>query len=435
MKVGVVSLGCAKNLVDSEMIMGVLRGAGVDIVTDPADSDAIIVNTCGFIESAKEEAVQTIEEMHGYGKKLIVCGCYAERYREKIQREMPYVDRIVGVRDYPQFGKILSDVFVREHLHFGAPDYMNRFLATSSATPYLKLSDGCDNRCTYCAIPLIRGGFKSRPFDDVVAEAEQLAHNGAKELNLISQDTTRYGSDLTADRQSLLPALLKRLARIEGLLIVRVLYLYPDEITGELLATIAAEPKVARYFDIPVQHASDAVLKRMNRRGGGAMLYDLFATIRRMMPDAVLRTTVIVGFPGETETDFQALLDFIETVKFDRLGAFAYSREEDTPAFGMTEQVPEDVKQARLEAVMKRQVKIVRIRNRAQIGTIHETIVEAYDPKSKFYYGRSRAFAPDDVDGSLVFQSSQPLKLGDVVSVKVGSVFGYDLIGDAVSSR
>ncbi|OHE40347.1 MAG: ribosomal protein S12 methylthiotransferase RimO [Tenericutes bacterium GWF2_57_13] len=435
MKVGVVSLGCAKNLVDSEMIMGVLRGAGVEIVTDPAESDAIIVNTCGFIESAKEEAVQTIAEMHGHGKKLIVCGCYAERYREKIAREMPYVDRIVGVRDYPQFGKILSDVFVREHLNFGAPDYMNRFLATSPATPYLKLSDGCDNRCTYCAIPLIRGDFKSRRFDDVVAEAELLAKNGAKELNLISQDTTRYGTDLSVDRHPLLPALLVRLCRIDGIKIVRVLYLYPDEITDDLLLTMAAEPKIARYFDVPVQHASDAVLKRMNRRGGEAMLYELFAKIRRLMPDAILRTTLIVGFPGETEADFAKLLSFVDAIGFDRLGAFAYSREEDTPAFDMADQVPEDVKQARLEAVMKRQKKIVRIKNRAQIGTIHETIVEAYDPKSRFYYGRSRALAPDDVDGSLVFQSPQTLHLGDVAFVKVTSVFGYDLIGDAVFAQ
>jgi len=434
MKVGVVSLGCAKNLVDSEMIMGILADAGVAIVSDPAESDAIIVNTCGFIESAKQEAVETIEEMRGYGKKLIVCGCYAERYADRIRKDMPYVDRIVTVKDYPQFGKILSDVFVREKLNFGAPDYMRRMLATSPVTPYLKLSDGCDNRCTYCAIPLIRGGFRSRPFEDVVREAEMLVAGGAKELNLISQDTTRYGTDLAPDRRPLLSDLLVRLCRIDGIRIVRVLYLYPDEIDDVLLRTMASEPKIAHYFDVPVQHVSDAVLKRMNRRGGGQMLYDLFARIRRMMPDATLRTTLIVGFPGETEADFTALLEFVGTVGFDRLGAFAYSREEDTPAFDMPLQVPEDVKQARLDAVMKAQKKIVRLKNKAQSGTLHETIVEAYDPRSKFYYGRSRAFAPDDVDGSIVFQSARPLSLGDIVIVRIKTSIGYDLIGDAESA-
>ncbi|MFA5006004.1 MAG: 30S ribosomal protein S12 methylthiotransferase RimO [Candidatus Izemoplasmatales bacterium] len=434
MKVGVVSLGCAKNLVDSEMIMGILADAGVAIVPDPAESDAIIVNTCGFIESAKQEAVETIEEMRSYGKKLIVCGCYAERYADRIRRDMPYVDRIVTVKDYPQFGKILSDVFVRDRLNFGAPDYMRRILATSPATPYLKLSDGCDNRCTYCAIPLIRGGFRSRPFEDVVREAEKLAADGAKELNLISQDTTRYGTDLTPDRRPLLSDLLVRLSRLDGVRIVRVLYLYPDEIDDDLLRTMASEPKVARYFDVPVQHASDAVLKRMNRRGGGEMLYGLFEKIRRMMPDATLRTTLIVGFPGETDADFAELLRFVETVGFDRLGVFAYSREEDTPAFDMPFQVPEDVKQARLDAVMKAQKKIVRQKNKAQAGTLHETIVEAYDPHSRFYYGRSRAFAPDDVDGSIVFQSPRPLALGDVATVRIKTSIGYDLIGDAESA-
>jgi len=432
MKVGVVSLGCAKNLVDSEMIMGLLSAAGVDIVTDPAESDAIIINTCGFIEPAKEEAVRTIEEMHSYGKKLVVCGCYAERYADRIRTDMPFVDRIVTVREYPQIGKILTDVFHRDRLSFGAPDFHRRYLATSPVTPYLKLSDGCDNRCTYCAIPLIRGGFRSRPIDDVVREAEELVARGAKELTLISQDTTRFGTDLTADGRGLLPDLLGRLCRIEGIVIVRALYLYPDEITDRLLGVMASEPKVARYFDIPVQHASDAVLRRMNRRGGEAILYDLFAKIRRMMPDATLRTTVIVGFPGETDADFATLLRFVETVGFDRLGAFAYSREEDTPAFAMADQVPEDVKAARLDALMKLQKRIVRKRNRAQIGTIHETIVEAYDPTSQFYYGRSRAFAPDDVDGAIAFQSKQRLALGDVANVKVSAVFGYDLIGDAV---
>ncbi len=432
MKVGLVSLGCAKNLVDSELIMGVLTAAGVSIVQDPAESDAIIVNTCGFIESAKAESLQTIVEMASYGKKLIVCGCYAQRYADRLKAELPAIDRIITVREYPRIGAILADTFRRENLKFGPFDYQNRYLATSPVTPYLKLSDGCNNRCTYCAIPLIRGNFSSRPFADIVSEAEGLVRNGAKELNLISQDTTRYGTDLTADGAGLLPALLSRLAAIENLRIIRVLYLYPDEITDELLVTISREAKIAPYFDIPVQHAADVVLQRMNRRGSSEFLLALFVKIRKLMPEAVLRTTLIVGFPGETAADFQQLLAFVEAVGFDRLGVFAYSREEDTPAYAMPDQIAESVKNERLDTVMKLQKRIVKKKNLAQIGRIHATIVEAYDPQSRFYYGRSWAFAPDDIDGSLVFQSSQTLALGDVVDVKITAVFGYDLIGDAV---
>jgi len=432
MKIGMISLGCAKNLVDSEMMLGVALKGGLEIVQNPEDADVIIINTCGFIEDAKKESIQTIKEMQGYHKKLIVAGCYAERYKAKLQREMPFIDRIVTLKDYPHFGDILQNVIHDNSLKFGPLDYQNRLLATSHVTPYLKLSDGCDNRCTYCAIPLIRGKFRSRSFDDVVSEAELLVHNGAKELNLISQDTTRFGSDLSANKESLLPQLIRRLSLIPGLIMIRILYLYPDEITDELLEEIQKNPLVAKYFDVPIQHVSSSVLKRMNRRSNQEDLVRLFTKIKTMMPEAILRTTLIVGFPGETEADFELLKSFIQTTQFDRLGVFAYSKEEDTPAYDFIDQIEENLKQKRLEEIMMIQKKVASKKNKLQVNKIHHTIIEAYDETSKFYYGRSFAFAPDDIDGYIVFQSPKKLAIGDDVDVKITSTFGYDLIGDAI---
>ena len=432
MKVGLISLGCAKNLVDSEMILGMAQKGGMEIVQSPEEADLIIVNTCGFIEDAKKESISTIKEMHGYHKKLIVAGCYAERYKTKLEREMPFIDKVVTLKDYPHFGDIIKNVMHDDSLKFGPMDYQNRVLATSNITPYLKLSDGCDNRCTYCAIPLIRGGFKSRPFEDVINEAKLLVKNGAKELNLISQDTTRFGSDFNIERRSTLPELINQISMIEGLMMVRVLYLYPDEITDELLKEIQNNPKVAKYFDIPIQHISSSVLKRMNRRGDKEDLIHLFSKIRSMMPESVLRTTLIVGFPGETDHDFEELKEFVQNQEFDRLGVFAYSKEEDTPAYLFTDQLPDEIKNKRLDQIMQIQKKIAAKKNKAQIGKIHHTVIEAYDETSKFYYGRSYAFAPDDIDGYIVFQSKKPLSIGDDVFVKITSNYGYDLIGDAL---
>lgn len=432
MKVGLISLGCAKNLVDSEMILGMAQNGGMEIVQSPEEADLIIVNTCGFIEDAKKESIATIKEMHGYHKKLIVAGCYAERYKTKLEREMPFIDRVVTLKDYPHFGDIIKNVMHDDSLKFGPMDYQNRVLATSNITPYLKLSDGCDNRCTYCAIPLIRGGFKSRPFEEVINEAKLLVKNGAKELNLISQDTTRFGSDFNVERRSTLPELIKQISMLEGLMMVRVLYLYPDEITDELLKEIQDNPKIAKYFDIPIQHISSSVLKRMNRRGDKEDLIRLFSKIRSMMPESVLRTTLIVGFPGETDNDFEELKEFVRNQEFDRLGVFAYSKEEDTPAYHFTNQLPDDIKNKRLDQIMQIQKKIAAKKNKAQIGKIHHTVIEAYDETSKFYYGRSYAFAPDDIDGYIVFQSKKILSIGDDVLVKITSNYGYDLIGDAL---
>lgn len=432
MKAGLISLGCAKNLVDSEMILGVLQNAGIEIVSDPETADVIIVNTCGFIESAKQEALDTIREMAAYHKKLLVCGCYAQRYAEKLKQEMPEIDRIVTLKDYPHFGKILAQLFEDPSLKFGDLRFENRLLATSKISPYIKISDGCNNRCAYCAIPLIRGSFRSREFAEIIREAEILVHNGAKELNVISQDTTRYGTDLTADGSSLLPDLLERLTQIEGVELVRVLYMYPDEITDRLLETFQKNPKIARYFDIPIQHVSPTLLKMMNRRGNEELLVGLLDKIKTMMPDAILRTTLIVGFPGETEADFRQLMHFVEAHPFDRMGVFAYSREEDTAAYDLPDQLPDNIKQQRLDEIMKLQKQLAAKKNKLQIGKIHRTIVENYDRQSKFYYGRSYAFAPDDVDGYIVFQSAKKLKIGSVLDVKITSTFAYDLIGDAL---
>ena len=345
MKIGFISLGCAKNLVDSEMILNILQGAGCEIVSDPEDADAIFINTCGFIESAKQEAIETIQEMKTFGKKLIVTGCYAKRYQKKLLEEMPFIDRVISLDDYPRIHKILEEVFQSNDLKFAPLKYENRLLTGSKYTPYVKISEGCNNRCTYCAIPLIRGNFKSRPMEDIVSECKRLVADGAKELNLISQDTTRYGSDLEPKGKSKLPELMRTLSTIEGVRMIRILYLYPDEITDELIQEIKNNDLVANYFDIPIQHISDRVLKRMNRRGDGTFIRNLLDKIRTEIPDAILRTTYIVGFPGETEEEFEELYDFTETYEFDRLGVFAYSPEEDTASFDYPDQIEEDIKE------------------------------------------------------------------------------------------
>ncbi len=433
MKIGFISLGCAKNLVDSEMILRILEDAGCEIVNEPDFADAIFINTCGFIEPAKQETIETIREMKEYGKKLIVTGCYAERYKEKLLKEMPFIDRVITLKDYTHIHLILEEVFREDNLKFQPLKYENRLLTGSIFTPYVKISEGCDNRCTYCAIPLIRGRFRSRPFASIIAECKTLVANGAKELNLISQDTTRYGYDLSKEKKRLLPELLQEISKIEGLELLRILYLYPDEITDELIQEIKNNDLIAKYFDIPIQHVSSQLLRRMNRRGNKEFLEDLLNKIRKEIPDAIIRTTYIVGFPGETDEDFQELYDFTKSFEFDRLGVFSYSPEEDTASYDFTDQIEESIKEKRLEAIMKLQKTISRKRNRLQKNKIHKTIVEAYDPETNFYYGRSYAFAPDDIDGMIVFQSKKKLEPGNVALVKISAVFEYDLIGDAIS--
>lgn len=432
MKIGFISLGCAKNLVDSEMILKILEDAGCQITSDPQEADAIFINTCGFIDAAKEEAIQTIREMKAYGKKLIVTGCYAHRYEQKLKAEMPFIDRIITLRDYPKIHLILAEIFSDLGLKFQPLKYENRLLTGSYHSPYVKISEGCNNRCSYCAIPLIRGEFRSRTIDDIVTECEALVQQGAKELNLISQDTTRFGSDHSLDHKSQLVSLLRKVSQIKGLKLLRILYLYPDEITETLIQEIKKNPVIANYFDIPIQHISDQVLKNMYRRGDSQLIKNLLSQIRKEIPDSIIRTTYIVGFPGETEEDFQELYDFTEAFGFDRLGVFAYSREEDTDSYHFSDQIPDEIKQSRVNQIMSLQKRIVRKRQRLLRGTIHQTLVEAYDPQTQFYYGRSYAFAPDDIDGMIVFQSEHALEIGDFVDVKIKTNFDYDLIGDAI---
>lgn len=432
LKVGLISLGCAKNLVDSEMILSVLKQAGVEITSEIDDSDVVIINTCGFIESAKQETIETIQEIKETGKKLVVCGCYAERYTEKLRMEMPFIDAIVALRDYPKIHLILSEVLKKTSISQFPLKYENRLLATPSASPYVKIAEGCDNRCSYCAIPLIRGRFRSRPIEDIVHEVTTLVKNGAKEINLISQDTSKYGIDLPGTKSPKLIELLEELSKIQGIWRIRLLYLYPDEVSDDLIDYIANHPLISPYFDIPIQHASTMVLKRMLRRSTKEDLMTLFQKLQSKIPHATLRTTLIVGFPGETEEDFQELKSFIETVQFHRLGVFAYSSEEDTPAFRYVDDISPELKESRLDILMKAQKKIVRRLQRQEIGKIHETLIENYDPQSHFYYGRSDAFAPDDIDGAIVFQSEKELEIGQIVPVLIKSTFAYDLIGDAI---
>ena len=432
MKIGFISLGCAKNLVDSEMILNILETAGCTIVNEPSEADAIFINTCGFIEPAKIETLETIKEMKKYGKKLIVTGCYAYRYQEKLLKEMPYIDKVIPLTDYPKIHLILEEVFKDYNLKFQPLKYENRLLTGSKYTPYVKISEGCNNLCTCCAIPLIRGKFRSRPFDDIVNECKKLVGNGAVELNLISQDTTRYGSDLNPEGKSLLPELLRALSKIENVKMLRILYLYPDEITDELIQEVKNNDLVANYFDIPIQHISSPILKRMNRRGDEKFLRKLLNKIKTEIPNSIIRTTYIVGFPGETQADFDLLYNFTEEFEFDRLGVFTYSKEEDTASYDFEEQLDEETKKERLNSIMRLQKKISRKKNRTLKNTIHRTIVESFDPDSNFYYGRSYAFAPDDIDGMIVFQSKKKLFTGDIVDVLIKSTFEYDLIGDAV---
>lgn len=432
MKIGFISLGCAKNLVDSEMILGILHQAGCKIVSDPAEADAIFINTCGFIESAKKETLDTVNEMKIYNKKLIVTGCYAKRYKEKLEKEMPFIDKVITLQDYPKIHLILNDLFSEDHIKFSPLRYENRLLTTSNFSPYVKIGEGCNNNCTYCAIPLIRGGFRSKPFDEVVSECKLLAENGAKEINLISQDTSRYGSDIDPNHQSQLHKLIREISKIQDVEMIRVLYLYPDEITDVLIDEIKNNPKAMAYFDIPIQHISNRVLKNMNRRGDQELIINLLNKIRHEIPEAIIRTTYIVGFPGETEEDFNQLYDFTETYEFDRLGVFAYSKEEDTKAYSMEDQIPDDIKEERLDKIMRLQKKIARKLNKKQIGKVHRTLIENYDPETKFYYGRSFAFAPDDIDGMIVFQSDKAIEIGNIIDVKITTIFGHDLIGDAV---
>lgn len=433
MKCYVISLGCCKNLVDSEQIAGLLNSAGVTFVNRPSKADLIWINTCGFIESAKKEAIDTIFDMVNIKEKnhckLIVSGCLAQRYLKALKQEIPEVDAFVPLDQYDRLPQVLSDVLGLSTTATYGKD--TRLRSNNPWMAYLKLGDGCDNRCAYCAIPLIRGAYRSYPIEDLVNEALRLVNDGVKEIVLIAQDTTRYGTDYPG-KPRMLKDLLYRLQQIDGLHWIRILYMYPDEIDQPLLETMKACDKVIPYFDIPMQHGNDRMLALMNRRGTAKECVDLIKTIRSMFQDPILRTTLIVGFPTETDQDFDDMIQFVDDCQWDHLGAFTYSKEEDTASYDMTPQIDQAVMDKRLDKLMKHQYEIYRRRIEARLGSTMEVLIEKRDSLTGNYYGRSKFQAPDGVDGDFVVTSSHPLELGQFVMVKLTGYEGYDLIGEAI---
>ncbi|MBE7021658.1 MAG: 30S ribosomal protein S12 methylthiotransferase RimO [Ruminococcaceae bacterium] len=438
LNIGVVSLGCAKNLVDTEVMLGILGGAGYSIVSDPQEADIIIVNTCAFIDSAKEESIQTVLEMAAYKKGrcrlLILCGCLAERYHDEILQELPEVDAVVGTGDYVKIAEVIrrategEKVVLHGHMNDDLPEE-SRLLSTPGYMAYLKIADGCDNCCTYCIIPKLRGRFRSRPMGEIVREAEGLVASGVRELIVIAQDTSRYGIDLYGEYA--LPTLLHKLCAIKDVHWVRVLYLYPEMITEALIETFCREEKLVNYMDIPIQHASDAVLRRMGRHLTHVQLLDLITRLKSRIPGLVLRTTVIAGFPGETEEDFSQLLSFVKQMRFDRLGAFPYSQEEGTPAARLDGQLPEEVKVARAEEILAAQADISLALQQEKIGSVVEVLVEGYDEESLMYYGRSSGDAPE-VDNTVYFAAEDEIAIGSFVLVEILTAEEYELVGRAV---
>ena len=425
-QVGIVSLGCSKNLVDSENILGLFDRNGYEITNDPKEADIIVINTCGFIEDSKKESIENILEMVSYGKKVVVTGCLAQRYLEDLKREIPEVDVYIPIREYGRFNKHLSKIDKDIDSSLGVDDDY-RIVSTGPYSAYLKIGEGCDNRCSYCAIPLIRGHFVSRDFDAIIKEAKDLADNGIKEVIVLEQDTTKYGIDLKDPRANIV-SLLKELLKIEGLEYIRLLYLYPDEITDELIELMGKEKRLTPYFDIPIQHSESHILKDMYRRGDKEFLLDLFKKIRTKVPNAVLRTTVMVGFPGETEEDVDNLIEFMNEVEFDHLGAFTFSPEEGTPAVNFPNQVEECDKKSRKARVMKAQQKISYKLNKKHVGEVMEGLVVGKENDQ--YLLRSYWNAPDDIDGKIFFTSGRELHLGDKVKVKINNAFVYDLMGE-----
>ena len=432
-KVGMVSLGCAKNRVDSEVILGTLKEAGYEIVSDPAEAEIIFVNTCGFIEPAKEESIEAIFEMAKYKetgrlKKLFVTGCLAQRYIDDLYREMPEVDGFMGVADYTRLLEMMQEAEAG-----GRPRYVcdgerffhaERVLTTPAYSAYVKISDGCDNRCSYCAIPLIRGPYHSRPFDSIVEECRELAARGVTEITLIAQDTSRYGNDFP-EGKLLLPELLKAVSAIEGVHWVRVLYCYPDTTDDRLLDAIANLPKVAPYVDLPLQHIDGPLLKRMNRRGSPEWIKSRISACKER--GLTTRTTMIVGFPGETEEAFHELLQFVKEARFDRLGAFTYSPEEGTPGAEMPDQIAEEVKQRRLDELMTLQQGISLEENTARVGEICEVLCEGAE--EGMYVGRSIREAPES-DGVIRFTAAREVAPGEYLNVKITGADAYDLFGE-----
>ncbi|MCQ2417873.1 MAG: 30S ribosomal protein S12 methylthiotransferase RimO [Oscillospiraceae bacterium] len=443
MNVCMISLGCSKNLVDSERMMARLSSGGYQLTTDLLDADIAVINTCGFIQSAKEEAIDTILQMaelkeEGSLKYIIVTGCLAERYQEEVAEQFPEADAVIGIGNQGDIVDVLNKMTQNQRVTAFAPKCQmpltgKRVIATPPHIAYLKIAEGCSNGCSYCAIPAIRGKYVSVPMEDVLAEAEELAAQGVKEIIVIAQDTTRYGEDLYG--KSRLPELLTALSRIEEFRWIRVLYCYPERITDELITVIANEPKIVKYLDIPIQHCNAEILSRMRRKGcNREMLRDLFSTLRSRIPGMTIRTTLLVGFPGETQAQFDELSEFVNEMKFDRMGCFAYSEEENTPAAKMEPQLDLEVRQHRADVLMEQQMQISAALTAARVGTVTEAVVEHFSEEHNTWMGRTAADAPE-VDGCILISADKNTELhaGQFVTVRITDTLNdYDLIGEVV---
>lgn len=439
-----VSLGCDKNLVDTEVMLGLLAKKGHQMIDDETQADIVIVNTCCFIHDAKEESIQTILEMAQLKetavlKKLIVTGCLAQRYKEEILEEIPEVDAVLGTTSYDEIAEVIDGLFsdspmeradarmIMKDVDYLPETQKGRLVTTGGHFAYLKIAEGCDKHCTYCIIPKIRGNFRSVPMEELIDEAKELADQGVKELILVAQETTLYGKDIYGEKS--LPRLLKALCKIQGLRWIRILYCYPEEITDELIQVIKEEPKICHYLDLPIQHASDAILKRMGRKTSKEQLISIIGKLREEIPDITLRTTLITGFPGETDEQHEELMDFVDQMEFERLGVFTYSPEEDTPAAEMPDQISEEIKQNRQAELMELQQDIVFDRNEDLIGEEMLVMIEGKVADENAYVGRTYRDAPN-VDGLIFVNTDEELVSGDFAKVKVTGAMDYDLIGE-----
>lgn len=441
-KVGMVSLGCSKNLVDSERMLYKLKKHGYKLVTEPGLADIAVVNTCGFIQSAKEEAIETILELaklkeDGSLRKIVITGCLTERYREEAAELFPEADAVIGIGNNKDIVDVLDHVLANERYIDFAPKLDaeltgERIISTLPFFSYLKIAEGCSNCCAYCAIPQIRGKFRSVPMEDVLSEARWLAENGVTELVVIAQDTTRYGEDVYG--KSKLPELLRELCKIGGFKWIRTLYCYPEKITDELLDVIASEEKLVKYLEIPIQHCDGELLSSMNRWGSEEELETLFSRIREKIPGIILRTTLITGFPGETEEKFDRLAEFVQRVRFDRLGCFAYSREDGTRAAEFPDQIDAETAAHRADIIMEQQTLISCEKNAELFDKELEAVVEGFDRFGECWFGRTRADAPD-IDGKVFFTSENPLEIGDYVRIRITDTLDYDLIGEVIEDE
>ncbi len=434
MKLFMQSLGCVKNQVDSEMILGILKET-IEFVEDPMDADLMLLNTCAFIEPARKEAIDTIFELVEVKKKnhakIMVCGCLPQRYKDEIVQLIPEVDRFVTIDEYNALGQIVNQVLQSKYTFKKGLDPLEKIITTPAYMRYVKISEGCMNRCAFCAIPLIRGNLKSRPIENIVEEVKGAVSEGAYEINLVAQDTTGYGYDLY--HRLALVDLLKQLLLIEGDFKIRLLYLYPELVTDELIHLIKTNPKLMKYFDIPIQHSEDKLLKAMLRRSNKKMILDLMHKIKKEIPSATLRTTLMVGFPYEEEADVDQMIDFIQEVQFDHMGAFTFSLEENTPACKYPNLITEDTKQRRYERLMSAQAKIALMLKQKKIGTcIENAFVIGYDAESFLYVARSEEFAPDEIDGCIYVAAKEELKLGQRIHVKIVDADAYTLTGEQI---